>query len=68
MGTRICDFSLSLLGWTDVHIHIPTFVAIEGIYGAGFGPLAHASKEWEVQVIAAGPRPVVVNLKTQPSF
>lgn len=67
-GSRIRDFSLSLLGWTDVHIHAPTFVAIEGIYGAGFGPLAHTSKEWEVQAIAAGPRPVVVNLKTQPSF
>ncbi|RDI86905.1 hypothetical protein Vi05172_g3126 [Venturia inaequalis] len=67
-GSRIRDFSLSLLGWTDVHIHAPTFVAIEGIYGAGFGPLAHTSKEWEVQAIAAGPRPAVVNLKTQPSF
>lgn len=36
-GSRISDLSLLLLGWTDVHIHAPTFVAIEGIYGAGFG-------------------------------
>lgn len=32
------------------------------------GPLAHTSKEWEIQAIAAGPRTVVVNLETQPSF
>ncbi|KAJ4347796.1 uncharacterized protein N0V89_009166 [Didymosphaeria variabile] len=66
-GTRIRDFSLALLGWTEAHIQAPNFIAIEGIYGAGFGPLAHTSKEWEVQAIAAGPRPVVVNLKAQPS-
>lgn len=67
-GTRIRDFSLSLLGWTEAHISAPNFVAVEGIYGAGFGPLAHTSKEWEVQAIAAGPRPVVVNLAAQPSL
>lgn len=66
-GTRIRDFSLALLGWTEAHINAPNFVAIEGIYGAGFGPLAHTSKEWEVQAIAAGPRPVVVDLKAKPS-
>lgn len=67
IGTRIRDFSLALLGWTEAHIHAPSFITIEGIYGAGFGPLAHTSKEWEVQAIAAGPKPVVVNLKVHPS-
>lgn len=67
-GSRIREFTLSLLGWTDVHIHAPTFITIDGTYGACFGPLAHISKEWEVRAIASGPRPVVVNLKTQPSF
>ncbi|KAF2755569.1 hypothetical protein EJ05DRAFT_478545 [Pseudovirgaria hyperparasitica] len=67
-GSRIRDFSLELLGWTEAHVQKPTFVAIEGIYGAGFGPLAHTSKEWEVQAIASGPPPIVVNLKTRPSF
>jgi hypothetical protein len=66
-GARVRDFSLALLGWTDAHIYAPNFVAVNGIYGAGFGPLAHMSKEWEVQAIAAGPQPVVVDLNASPS-
>lgn len=67
-GKRIRDFSLSLLGWNETHVHAPTFIFIEGSYGACFGPLAHISKEWEVQAIASGPRPPVVKLTKELGF
>ncbi|KAL2825779.1 hypothetical protein BDW59DRAFT_161450 [Aspergillus cavernicola] len=44
----------------ELHVNHPKFAAISGIYGAAFGPLAHASKEWEFQIIASGPKPVLV--------
>ncbi|KAL3471604.1 hypothetical protein BJX99DRAFT_266597 [Aspergillus californicus] len=36
------------------------FATVQGIYGAAFGPLAHASKEWEIQIVASGPKPAVI--------
>lgn len=66
-GARVRNFSLALLGWTDAHIYAPNFVAVKGTYGAGFGPLACMSTEWETQAIATGPHPVVVDLKANPS-
>ncbi|KAI5925048.1 pyridoxal phosphate-dependent transferase [Camillea tinctor] len=62
-GGRIRDFALDFLGWNTAHVQAPNFVVAEGIYGAGFGPLAHTSKEWEVNAIASGPKPVVVDLR-----
>ncbi|KAI1631599.1 pyridoxal phosphate-dependent transferase [Biscogniauxia mediterranea] len=62
-GGRIRDFALDFLGWNAAHVQAPNFVVAEGIYGAGFGPLAHASKEWEVNAIASGPKPIVVDVR-----
>ncbi|KAI0599011.1 pyridoxal phosphate-dependent transferase [Biscogniauxia sp. FL1348] len=62
-GSRIRDFALDLLGWNTAHVQSPNFAVAEGIYGAGFGPLAHTSKEWEINAIASGPKPVVVDLR-----
>ncbi|KAI0466684.1 pyridoxal phosphate-dependent transferase [Xylaria cf. heliscus] len=62
-GMRVRDFALKFLGWTETHVLSPTFVVADNIYGAGYGPLAHASKEWETSAIAAGPKPFVVNMR-----
>ncbi|KAI1496871.1 pyridoxal phosphate-dependent transferase [Biscogniauxia marginata] len=62
-GNRIREFALNFLGWNTNHVQAPNFVVAEGIYGAGFGPLAHTSKEWEINAIASGPKPVVVNIR-----
>lgn len=61
-GTRIHNFCLDMLGWTEEHVLEPNLIAIQGIYGAGYGPLAHQSKDWEIRAIAAGPKPIVVEL------
>ncbi|RYC56553.1 hypothetical protein CHU98_g9657 [Xylaria longipes] len=62
-GMRVRNFALNFLGWTETHVLSPTFVVADNIYGAGYGPLAHASKEWETSAIAAGPKPIVVNMR-----
>ncbi|KAI0509079.1 pyridoxal phosphate-dependent transferase [Xylaria bambusicola] len=62
-GMRVRDFALNFLGWNETHVLAPTFVVADNIYGAGYGPLAHASKEWETSAIAAGPKPIVVNMR-----
>ncbi|KAL4875665.1 hypothetical protein BJY04DRAFT_201359 [Aspergillus karnatakaensis] len=61
-GKQIQNFVLNYLGWNELHVHSPRFATIQGIYGAAFGPLAHESKEWEIQIIASGPRPVTVRM------
>ncbi|KAH6849644.1 pyridoxal phosphate-dependent transferase [Chaetomium sp. MPI-CAGE-AT-0009] len=63
-GQRVRAFALDLLGWNETHVREPKFVYEVGGYGAGYGPLAHASKEWEINAIAAGPKPVLVNIRT----
>ncbi|KAK2745944.1 hypothetical protein FQN55_006016 [Onygenales sp. PD_40] len=60
-GRKIQQFVLDYLGWDQLHVEHPKFAVVQGLYGAAFGPLAHASKEWEVQIIASGPKPVVVS-------
>ncbi|KAI1377224.1 pyridoxal phosphate-dependent transferase [Hypoxylon crocopeplum] len=62
-GMRVRGFALGFLGWDETHVLSPTFVVADNIYGAGYGPLAHASKEWEISAIASGPKPVVVNMR-----
>ncbi|KAI1764552.1 pyridoxal phosphate-dependent transferase [Hypoxylon sp. FL1150] len=62
-GVRVRNFALNLLGWDETHVLSPNFVVADNIYGAGYGPLAHTSKEWEINAIAAGPKPVVVNMR-----
>ncbi|KAI0409926.1 pyridoxal phosphate-dependent transferase [Xylaria palmicola] len=62
-GMRVRSFALNFLGWTEKHVLQPTFVVADNIYGAGYGPLAHASKEWETSAIAAGPKPFIVNMR-----
>ncbi|GAP85247.1 hypothetical protein SAMD00023353_1002790 [Rosellinia necatrix] len=62
-GMRVRDFALNFLGWTETHVLAPTFIVADNIYGAGYGPMAHASKEWETSAIAAGPKPFVVNMR-----
>ncbi|KAI0433854.1 pyridoxal phosphate-dependent transferase [Xylaria sp. FL1042] len=62
-GMRVRDFALNFLGWDETHVLAPTFVVADNIYGAGYGPLAHASKEWETSAIAAGPKPIIVNMR-----
>ncbi|KAI1463653.1 pyridoxal phosphate-dependent transferase [Daldinia caldariorum] len=62
-GKRVRDFALSFLGWDDKHVLSPNFIVADNIYGAGYGPLAHTSKEWEISAIAAGPKPIVVDMK-----
>ncbi|TGJ84334.1 hypothetical protein E0Z10_g4429 [Xylaria hypoxylon] len=62
-GMRVREFALNFLGWSETHVLAPTFVVADNIYGAGYGPLAHASKEWETSAIAAGPKPIVVNMR-----
>ncbi|KAI1478179.1 pyridoxal phosphate-dependent transferase [Daldinia eschscholtzii] len=62
-GNRVRDFAWSFLGWDDKHILSPNFIVADNIYGAGYGPLAHTSKEWEISAIASGPKPIVVNMK-----
>ena len=39
-GWRIRSFALEFLGWDERHVLAPTFAAVKGLYGAGFGPLA----------------------------
>ncbi|KAI1191480.1 pyridoxal phosphate-dependent transferase [Nemania serpens] len=62
-GMRVRDFALNFLGWNETHVLAPTFIVADNIYGAGYGPMAHASKEWETSAIAAGPKPIVVNMR-----
>ncbi|KAI0384324.1 pyridoxal phosphate-dependent transferase [Hypomontagnella monticulosa] len=62
-GKRVRDFAMNFLGWNDTHVLTPNFVVADNIYGAGYGPLAHTSKEWEITAIASGPKPIVVNMK-----
>ncbi|KAL2828672.1 pyridoxal phosphate-dependent transferase [Aspergillus cavernicola] len=54
---KVHQFVRELLGWTDVHISAPRLATVQGIYGCAFGPLAHASDEWEYRIIGAGPSP-----------
>ncbi|EER44008.1 conserved hypothetical protein [Histoplasma capsulatum H143] len=61
-GKKIQQFVLDYLGWEELHVTHPRFAVVQGLYGAAFGPLAHASKEWEVQIIASGPKPIVVRV------
>lgn len=61
-GGRVRAFALSQLGWTETHVQNPKFITTNDIYGAGFGPMAHASHEWEVQAVASGPMPVIVQV------
>ncbi|KAL4924108.1 pyridoxal phosphate-dependent transferase [Aspergillus undulatus] len=65
-GKKIQDFVLEYLGWNQLHLKQPKFAIIPGIYGAAFGPLAHASKEWEYQIIASGPKPTVLCMTESP--
>ncbi|KAF4626241.1 hypothetical protein G7Y89_g11917 [Cudoniella acicularis] len=62
-GKRVHEFALKFLGWDEIHVRAPNFVVVNGCYGAGYGPLAHASKEWEMNAIASGPKPVVVDIR-----
>ncbi|KAI1662838.1 hypothetical protein F4813DRAFT_12301 [Daldinia decipiens] len=62
-GKRVRDFALGFLGWDNTHVLSPNFIVADNIYGAGYGPLAHTSKEWEISAIASGPKPIVVNMK-----
>ncbi|KAI1431131.1 pyridoxal phosphate-dependent transferase [Xylaria sp. CBS 124048] len=62
-GMRVRAFVLDFLGWSETHVLAPTFIVADNIYGAGYGPLAHVSKEWETSAIASGPKPVVVNMR-----
>ncbi|EQL32949.1 uncharacterized protein BDCG_17759 [Blastomyces dermatitidis ER-3] len=61
-GRKIQQFVLDYLGWEQLHVEQPKFAVVQGLYGAAFGPLAHASKEWEMQIIASGPKPIVVHV------
>ncbi|KAI1262893.1 pyridoxal phosphate-dependent transferase [Xylariaceae sp. FL1019] len=62
-GMRVRSFALDFLGWDETHVITPNFIVSHNCYGAGYGPLAHASKEWETNAIASGPKPVIINLK-----
>ncbi|KAI8627920.1 hypothetical protein F5Y19DRAFT_440396 [Xylariaceae sp. FL1651] len=62
-GKRIRDFALSFLGWDEAHVLAPNFIVADNIYGAGYGPLAHTSKEWEISAIASGPKPIIADMK-----
>ncbi|KAJ5928374.1 hypothetical protein N7466_007330 [Penicillium verhagenii] len=57
---KIQIFVRNLLGWTESHVKRPRFATVEGIYGSGSGPLAHASHEWEYNIIATGDEPVMI--------
>ncbi|CEL03903.1 hypothetical protein ASPCAL05041 [Aspergillus calidoustus] len=61
-GKKTQEYVLGYLGWNESHVKNPRFAAVQGIYGAAFGPLAHASKEWEVQIIASGLQPTVIQI------
>ncbi|KAJ6136955.1 hypothetical protein N7497_012207 [Penicillium chrysogenum] len=61
---KIQSFVRELLGWTEIHVTTPRFVIVEGIYGGAFGSLAHASKEWEYNIIATGNTPVATRQRT----
>ncbi|KAL2841734.1 hypothetical protein BJY01DRAFT_256940 [Aspergillus pseudoustus] len=65
-GKKIQRHVLEYLGWNESHVTHPKFAAVQGIYGAAFGPLAHASKEWEIQIIASGQNPTVIPLSDSP--
>jgi hypothetical protein len=38
-GVKIRNFALDFLGWDESHVISPKFAVIDGVYGAGFGPL-----------------------------
>jgi hypothetical protein len=38
-GKKIQEYVLEYLGWTESHVTHPKFAAVQGIYGAAFGPL-----------------------------
>ncbi|KAL2859365.1 hypothetical protein BJX68DRAFT_276724 [Aspergillus pseudodeflectus] len=61
-GKKVQEYVLEYLGWNESHVTNPRIAAVRGIYGAAFGPLAHASKEWEVQIIASGLQPTVIQI------
>ncbi|PGG97207.1 hypothetical protein AJ79_09290 [Helicocarpus griseus UAMH5409] len=61
-GKKIQRFVAEYLGWDESHVEHPRFAVVQGLYGAGFGPLAHISKEWEMQIIASGPKPFIVSV------
>ncbi|KAL3462472.1 hypothetical protein BJX64DRAFT_288374 [Aspergillus heterothallicus] len=65
-GKKIQRRILEYLGWNNLHVINPRFAVVQGLYGAGFGPLAHASTEWEVGIIASGAMPVIVALGDSP--
>ncbi|KAI0160740.1 hypothetical protein GGR57DRAFT_490364 [Xylariaceae sp. FL1272] len=62
-GMRVRSFALDFLGWDETHVITPNFIVAHNSYGAGYGPLAHASKEWEANAIASGPKPVIINMR-----
>ncbi|KAK5796093.1 hypothetical protein VI817_005378 [Penicillium citrinum] len=51
---RLQQFVWNLLGWSETHIKTPTLAIVDGIYGSGYGPLAHSSDEWEYRILGSG--------------
>lgn len=56
--TNIRKFSLDFLGWDETHILSPSFVVVEGIYGAGFGPLVSSISYPSIHILLTDPIPV----------